>query len=303
MGAGHDHGHVTAGAANRGRLAIVLGMMLTVAAVQVVGAAYSGSLALLADAGHTITDSLGIGLALIAVWFAAKPATDQRTFGYQRAEILAAAVNALVLFVLCGFIAYEAINRLQEPAHVSGPSIMVVAAFGLVVNVAALFVLRSGAEESLNVRGAYLEVMGDALASAGVIAGGAIVWLTGWSQADTVVSLLIAAIIVPRAWSLLREAVHVLLESTPKDMDLAEVRDHLLRHPSVVDVHDLHAWTITSGVPVMSAHVVVREEDLADTGMMLDQLHACLSGHFDVEHSTLQLEPPGHFDHEGACRH
>ena len=303
MGAGHDHGHVTAGAANRGRLAIVLGMMLTVAVVQVIGAAYSGSLALLADAGHTVTDSLGVGLALVAVWIAAKPATDRRTFGYQRAEVLAAAANALMLFALFGFIAYEALNRLREPAQVSGPGMMAVAAFGLVLNVAALFVLRSGAKESLNVKGAYLEVMGDALASAGVIAGGAIVWLTGWSWVDTAVSLLIAAIIVPRAWSLLCDAVHVLLEATPKDMDLAEVREHLLGHPSVMDVHDVHAWTITSGVPVMSAHVVVREEDLADTGRMLDQLHACLSGHFDVEHSTLQLEPPGHFDHEGARHH
>ena len=213
MGAGHDHGHVTAGTANRGRLAIVLGMMLTVAAVQVVGAVYSGSLALLADAGHTVTDSLGVALALVAVWVAAKPATDRRTFGYQRAEILAAAVNAIVLFVLCGFIVYEAVGRLQEPTDVSGPGMMVVAAFGLTLNIAALFVLRSGAKESLNVKGAYLEVMGDALASVGVIAGGAIVWLTGWSQADTLVSLLIAAIIVPRAWSLLREAVHVLLLS------------------------------------------------------------------------------------------
>ncbi|MEU3019176.1 MULTISPECIES: cation diffusion facilitator family transporter [unclassified Nocardiopsis] len=300
MGAGHDHGPITAGAANKGRLALVLGMMLTVAVVQVTGAAFSGSLALLADAGHTVTDSLGVALALAAVWIAARPATSKRTFGFQRAEILAAAVNAIVLFALCAFIVSEAINRFREPAEVSGPGMIAVASFGLVMNIAAMFVLRSGAQESLNVKGAYLEVMSDALASVGVIVGGLIVWLTGWQQADTLVSLGIAAIIVPRAWSLLREAVHVLLEATPKGMDLSEVREHLMGHPAVIDVHDLHAWTITSGVPVMSAHVVVSEEDLRDTGRMLDELHECLTGHFDVEHSTLQLEPPGHADHEGA---
>ncbi|GHC95023.1 cation transporter [Nocardiopsis terrae] len=300
MGAGHDHGRVTAGAANSGRLAVVLGLMLTVAAVQVTGAAFSGSLALLADAGHTVTDSFGVALALAAVWIAARPATSKRTFGFQRAEILAAAVNAIVLFVLCGFIVLEAVDRLREPAEVSGAGMVAVAAFGLVMNVVALLVLRSGAKESLNVKGAYLEVMSDALASVGVIVGGLVVWFTDWQQADTLVSLGIAAIIVPRAWSLLREAVHILLEATPEGMDLSEVRTHLMGHPAVIDVHDLHAWTITSGVPVMSAHVVVAEEDLRDGGRMLDELHECLTGHFDVEHSTLQLEPPGHADHEGA---
>ncbi|MGQ4267301.1 cation diffusion facilitator family transporter [Nocardiopsis changdeensis] len=303
MGAGHGHGHGhghTAGAANRGRLALVLALMLGVAVVQVAGAAFSGSLALLADAGHTVTDSFGVALALVAVWIAARPARGRSTFGHQRAEILAAAVNALVLFVLCAFIVVEAVERLRSPAEVSGPGMVVVAAVGLVANIAGALVLRSGAKESLNVKGAYLEVVSDALASVGVIVGGLVVWFTGWTQADTVVSLLIAAIIVPRAWSLLREAVHILLESAPRGMDLDEVRGHLLDHPAVVDVHDLHVWTITSGVPVMSAHVVVPEERLRDCGRTLDELHACLAGHFDVEHSTLQLEPPGHADHEGA---
>ncbi|MFE1167090.1 cation diffusion facilitator family transporter [Nocardiopsis sp. NPDC058789] len=300
MGAGHDHGPITAGAANSRRLALVLGLMLVVAVVQVTGATFSGSLALLADAGHTVTDSFGVALALAAVWIAARPATSKRTFGFQRAEILAAAVNAIVLFALCAFIVVEAVDRLRDPAEVSGLGMVVVAAFGLVMNIVAMLVLRSGAKESLNVKGAYLEVMSDALASVGVIVGGLIVWLTGWQQADTLVSLGIAAIIVPRAWALLKEAVHVLLEATPKGMDLSEVREHLMNHPAVIDVHDLHAWTITSGVPVMSAHVVVAEDDLRDSGRMLDELHECLTGHFDVEHSTLQLEPPGHADHEGA---
>ncbi|MDA8372054.1 MAG: cation diffusion facilitator family transporter [Nocardiopsaceae bacterium] len=297
---GHGHGHATAGTANRGRLAAVLLIMLAVAAVQAVGSAMSGSLALLADASHTITDSFGVLVALFAIWVATRPPTAVRTFGYQRAEILAAATNALVLFALCGFIVFEAIRRLYAPQPVAAPGMMVVAAFGLAMNIAALFILRAGQKESLNVRGAYLEVMGDALASVGVIAGGAIIWITGWERADTLISLAIAALIAPRAWSLLREAVHVLLEATPRNVDLQEVRDHMLGHPGVIDVHDLHAWTITSGIPVMSAHVVVEEELLADAGRMLDELHACLSGHFDVEHSTLQLEPAGHADHEGA---
>ncbi|MFD0773505.1 cation diffusion facilitator family transporter [Streptomonospora algeriensis] len=302
MGMGHGHGHSrsTAATANRGRLAIALVLMLSVAAVQLIGAAASGSLALLADAGHTVTDSFGVLLALSAIWIAGRPADAERTFGLQRAEILAAAVNALTLFALCGFIAYEAVRRLFEPHPVAGPWVMAVAALGLAANVAALLVLRAGQGASLNVRGAYLEVMGDALASVGVLLGGAVIWLTGWERVDSLISLGIAALIVPRAWALLREAVHVLLESTPRHVDLEEVRDHLMRQSGVIDVHDLHAWTITSGIPVMSAHVVVEEHLLADAGRLLDDLHACLSGHFDVEHSTLQLEPAGHVDHEGA---
>ncbi|QBI53141.1 cation diffusion facilitator family transporter [Streptomonospora litoralis] len=302
MGHGHKHGHghATAAGANRGRLVIALVLMLSVAVVQVIGAAMSGSLALLADAGHTVTDSFGVLLALTAVWIANRPPNADRTFGMQRAEVLAAAVNALTLFALCGFVGYEAVRRLLDPQPVAGPWMMAVAGVGLVANVVALLVLRGGQRESLNVRGAYLEVMGDALASVGVLVGGAVIWLTGWERADSLISLGIAAFIVPRAWSLLREAVHVLLESTPRHVDLEEVREHMMRQPGVIDVHDLHAWTITSGIPVMSAHVVIEEHRLADAGRVLDDLHACLSGHFDVEHSTLQLEPDGHVDHEGA---
>jgi cobalt-zinc-cadmium efflux system protein len=255
---------------------------------------------LLADAGHTVTDSFGVALALFAVWIAARPPSAVRTFGCQRAEVLAAAVNALVLFALCAFVVLEAVRRLQDPQPVAGLGMVAVAGFGLAVNVAALFVLRSARRESLNVRGAYLEVLSDAVASLGVVVGGAVIWATGWERADSLISLGIAAFIVPRAWSLLREAVHVLLEAAPRDIDLAQVRDHLLGRPGVLDVHDLHAWTITSGIPVMSAHVVVEDARLADAGRLLDELHACLSGHFDVEHSTLQLEPAGHADHEGA---
>ncbi|MDA0563219.1 cation diffusion facilitator family transporter [Streptomonospora sp. S1-112] len=300
-GHGHGHGHATAAAANRGRLAAALALMVGVAVVQVAGAAASGSLALLADAGHTVADSFGLVLALVAVWIAGRPPSADRTFGLQRAEVLAAAVNALTLFALCAFVAVEAVRRLLDPQPVAGPWVVAVAAVGLAANVVALLLLRGGQRESLNVRGAYLEVMGDALASVGVLVGGGLIWLTGWERVDSLVSLAVSAFIVPRAWSLLREAVHVLLEATPRNVDLDEVRAHLMRQPGVLDVHDLHAWTITSGTPVMSAHVVVEDARLADAGRVLDDLHACLSGHFDVDHSTLQLEPAGHVDHEGPC--
>lgn len=302
MSGGHGHQHVdrTAAAGHRGRLLLVLGMTLGVSAVQLAGSLASGSLALLADAGHSLTDSFGLGLALFAVWLAARPFSTRRTFGLQRAEILAAAANALLLFALCAFIAYEAVQRVLDPRPVDGPIMVAVAALGLVVNAVALFLLRRGQQESLNVRGAYLEVLGDLLTSLGVITAAGIIWATGWHQADSLVSLAIAAVIAPRAWRLLSEAVHILLEAVPPNMDLEEVRTHLLAQPGVVDVHDLHAWTITSGVPVMSAHVVVRQEYLSDCGRILDELHACLAGHFDVQHSTLQVEPEGHADHEGA---
>ncbi|RCV52005.1 cation diffusion facilitator family transporter [Marinitenerispora sediminis] len=311
MGIGHGHGHghggladgSTAAAAHRGRMVVVLVLTLGGMAVQVAGGLVSGSLALLADAGHMAADSFGIVLALFAIWIAARPFSPKRTFGFQRAEILAAAANALLLFGLCGYIAYETVHRLADPQPVAGPTMLAVALLGLAVNIAGLLVLRRGQSQSLNLRGAYLEVFSDMLSSLGVIVAALLVWLTGWQQADSVVSLGIAAFIVPRAWSLLREAVHILLEATPRDMDLDEVRSHLLAQPGVLDVHDLHAWTITSGVPVMSAHVVVEEERLGECGRMLDELHACLSGHFDVEHSTLQLEPAGHASHEGARHH
>ncbi|QVQ51707.1 cation transporter [Spiractinospora alimapuensis] len=300
MSSGHDHGERTAAHEHRGRLAIVLGLMLFIAVVQVIGSGFSSSLALLADAGHSLADSAGVALALFAVWLGSRPFSTKRTFGLQRAEILAAAANALILFALCAFVVYEAVKRVMSPEPVTGPIMVAVATFGLVGNLIGMMLLRKGKDKSLNLRGAYLEVFSDMLTSLGVIIAAVVIWTTGWHQADSVASLLIAAIIVPRAWRLLSEAVHVLLEATPRNVDLEVVRDHMLSQPGVVDIHDLHAWTITSGVPVMSAHVVVREEVLADCGKILDDLHACLSGHFDMAHSTLQIEPEGHVDHEGA---
>ncbi|WP_371786288.1 cation diffusion facilitator family transporter [Streptosporangium subroseum] len=305
MGHGHGHTQSTAAAAHRGRLVIVLLLTTGVLVVEVIGAAMSGSLALLADAGHMATDAAGIALALFAVWMAGKPASAQRTFGYQRAEILAAALNAVALLALSAYILYEAVRRFTDPEPVGGTVMLVAALVGLVANAIGLWLLRRGQAESLNLRGAYLEVLGDLLGSVAVIVAAIIIALTGWTTVDPIVSVVIALLIVPRTWSLLREAVNILLEAVPKGVDLQEVRRHLLEAPGVIDVHDLHAWTITSGVPVMSAHVVMEDQALAGGafGQVLDRLHECLTGHFDVEHSTLQLEPAGHADHEGARHH
>jgi cobalt-zinc-cadmium efflux system protein len=293
----HDHHHHRA-AAYRGPLAVVFGITLIVLVAEVVGAALSGSLALLADAGHVLADGAGIGLALLAIRFAARPATPRRTFGYYRLEILAAVVNAVLLFGVAGFVLLEAWRRLTDPPEVASGLMLAVAAFGLVANAASMWLLRGGQHHSLNVRGAYLEVWGDLLGSVAVLAAAAVIALTGVQVADPIASALIGLLILPRTWGLLREAVDVLLEATPKGVDLVEVRRHLVETAGVADVHDLHAWTITSGLPVLSAHVVL--EPGADAGQVLDGLGACLAGHFDIEHSTFQLEQPEHRGHEGA---
>lgn len=300
MGAGHDHGSVSAGGAHRSRLLMVLGITSTVLVAELVGAKVTGSLALLADAGHMFTDVAGIILAVLAVTFAARPATAQRTFGYYRLEILAAVVNAMLLLAIAVFILYEAWQRWSNPPGVEGGLMLVFATVGLVANIVGLVILRAGAKESLNVKGAYLEVLGDLLGSIAVIVAGAIIALTGWLRADPLASVLVALMILPRTWALLREAIDVLLEATPKGVDMEVVRQHILETPGVVDTHDLHAWTITSGLPVLSAHVVVTDAALADggAGHILDDLGACLTDHFDIEHSTFQIEQAGHRDHE-----
>jgi cobalt-zinc-cadmium efflux system protein len=293
----HDHDH-SAAAAHRGRLAAVFAITLAVLVVEVVGAALSDSLALLADAGHVLTDGAGIGLALLAIRFAARPAIPQRTFGYYRLEILAAVANAVLLFGVAGFVLVEAWRRLFAPPEVASGLMLAVAAVGLVANAVSMWLLRDGQQRSLNLRGAYLEVWGDLLGSVAVLAAAAVIAVTGFRAADPIASALIGVLILPRTWRLLREAVDVLLEAAPREIDLDEVRRHLLETPGVTDVHDLHAWTITSGLPVLSVHVVLERD--ADAGKVLDGLGACLAGHFDIEHSTFQLELPEHRGHEGA---
>jgi cobalt-zinc-cadmium efflux system protein len=274
--------------AGRDRLAIVFGISLTVFVVELVGGFLANSLALLADAGHMFTDVAGIGLALAAIHFASRPASTDRTFGYLRLEILAAVVNAVLLFGVAAFILFEAWRRLGDPPSVATGLMFGVGILGLGANAVSLALLRDAQAESLNLRGAYLEVLGDLAGSAAVIAAAVVIALTGQTGADAVASVLIALLIIPRTWRLLREAVDILLEATPKGLDLEVVRAHIRQAAGVADVHDLHAWTITSGVNVVSAHVVLQPS--ADPPAVLDELCRCLSGDFDIEHSTFQLE-------------
>lgn len=299
---GHDHGVGTATGRHRRRLVAVLGINAGVLVLQVIGGLVSGSLALLADAGHMLTDSTGLMIALVAATLAARPATPNRTFGLQRVEILAALTNGLLLVGVAVWVLIQAVDRWQQPEHVDSSLMLGVALVGAVANTIGLMILRAGKDESLNLRGAYLEVLGDLMGSIAVVVAAVIIALTGWTRADSIASLAIVALILPRAWSLLRDVVDVLLEATPKGVHLDSVREHIREVRGVVDVHDLHAWTITSGVPVLSAHVVVDDACLAEgrSGEVLDRLGQCLGEHFDVEHCTFQLEPLGHAAHEGA---
>ena len=278
----------SAAAADWRSLAIVLGLSLSILVVEVIGGIAANSLALLADAGHVFTDVAGIALALGAIWVAGRPPSDRRTFGWYRAEILAAAVNAVILFGIAAFVLYEAWRRLSEPPEIASGLMLSVAVLGGAVNLASLLILRGPQGRSLNMRGAYLEVLGDVFGSVAVVVAAVVIAITGFTAADAIASALIGLAILPRTWTLLREAVEVLLEATPRGLDLEEVRRHLLGADGVADIHDLHAWTITSGQPVLSAHVVLQPD--ARPAAVLDELCRCLSGDFDVEHSTLQLE-------------
>ncbi|ALV53309.1 cation diffusion facilitator family transporter [Streptomyces althioticus] len=312
MGAGHDHGHAhgapsggTVSAAYRGRLRIALAITVFVMVVQIVGGLLADSLALVADAAHMATDALGLGMALLAIHFAGRPPSERRTFGLARAEILAALANCLLLLGVGGYVLYEAVQRFITPADTAGGLAMVFGAVGLAANLVSLSLLMRGQKESLNVRGAFLEVAADALGSVTVIVAALVIVTTGWTAADPIASLVIALMIVPRTLKLLRETLDVLLEAAPKGVDMAEVRAHILNTPGVEDVHDLHAWTITSGMPVLSAHVVVSADTLNAIGheKMLHELQDCLGDHFDVQHCTFQLEPSGHAEHEARLCH
>jgi cobalt-zinc-cadmium efflux system protein len=297
-GHGHDRGQpLTATGRHRRALVTVLALSALIAVAEVIGAVVTGSLVLVADAAHMAADVSGLGLSLLAAHFAARPPAGRRTFGYARAEILAAMANAVLLLGLAVFIVTEAIRRLVAPPGVSSGLLIVFGLVALAVNAVSLLLLRRGQAESLNVRGAFLEVASDALGAAAVIVTGVVIATTGFTRADPIASLAVGLLILPRTWQLLRETVDVLLEASPRDMDLTEIRRHMTTLSGVRDVHELHAWTITSGLPVLTAHVVV-DPGVMDDGRMLDRLQDCLRGHFDVEHSTFQLEPAGHADHE-----
>ena len=303
----HDHAHAPVGirgAGSRRLLAISLGLTATVMIVQVVGAILSGSLALLADAAHMFTDSSALVIALIASAVAARPADDRRTFGYQRAEVFGALINAIILIVLMVVVAVQGVDRLIDPGEVevAGPLMLIVAVIGMIANGVSLWLLSSAQKTSINVRGAYLEVLGDLIGSAMVIIAAIVIVFTGWMPADAIASLLIAAMIVPRAVSLLREVFSVLAESAPKGTAVSEIRAHLEGYQGVVGVHDVHVWQLTRGAPVFTAHVAVDPAVFAAgrSSALLQELQACLAEHFDVEHSTFQLEPADRTDCEAT---
>ncbi|MFJ4174516.1 cation diffusion facilitator family transporter [Microbacterium sp. NPDC089696] len=301
----HDHAPAAGGirsAGHRRLLAISLTLTATIMVVQVVGAILTGSLALLADAAHMFTDASALVIALIAAAVAARPADDRRTFGYQRAEVFGALINAIILIVLSGWVGIEAIGRLLNPGEVevAGGLMLVVAAVGLIANAISMWLLSRAQRTSINVRGAYLEVMGDLIGSAMVIVAAIVIVTTGWMPADAIASMAIAVLIIPRAIALLREVFSVLSESAPKGTAVADIRRHLLDYEGVVGVHDVHVWQLTRGAPVFSAHVSVEPALLAEgrSARLLTDMQECLAEHFDVEHSTFQIEPAEQSDCE-----
>lgn len=297
---GHSHGHAHSSAGNRRRLKWTLALAAVYMVTELVGGLMANSLALLADAGHMLSDVGALALALFAMWMAQKPATPQRTFGWLRTEILAALFNAATLIAISIFIFVEAYERFRAPEPVAGMTVMLIAAGGLAVNVAGLFVLHGGKDESLNIRGAWLHMLTDALGSVGAILGGLAVWWFGWRWADPAVSVAIAVLVLYSSWHLLRESVNVLLEGTPGHIDLVAVRAAMLEVDGVEEVHDLHVWTITSGMEAMSGHVVVGDRmERRASGEILADLHCMLHDRFGLHHLTIQIEPRGFEEH--AC--
>ena len=302
MGAGHDHG---AGSANRTRLTVALGITVAMLAVEVAGALVTGSLALLVDAAHMLTDALGLAVALVAAHLATRPATAKRTWGWQRGEVLAAGAQAAILLVVGGYAIFEGVQRLVAPPEVAPAGMAVVAVLGLLGNAASLGVLSGGRGDNLNMRAAFLEVAADALGSVAVLLAAGAIALTGWARADALAGLAVAALILPRAVLLLARSGSILLESTPAGLDLEQVRRHILEQPHVLGVHDLHASTVASGLPVLTCHVVLDDGCFGDghSLRLLAALQDCVASHHEVsiEHSTFQLESAavaaGHQEH------
>jgi cobalt-zinc-cadmium efflux system protein len=292
--------HAHQPSADAQRLRVALALVSTFIVVEIAVGVVARSLALWADAGHLLVDAGALAGALWAMRVATRPATTRWTFGLKRAEILAAAANGVTLLVVGVVLAVEAVQRLIHPAHVRGGAMVVVAAVGVGVNVAAAAVLAKGSVRSMNVRAAYLHVLTDLFGLLATAVAGAVILGTGWNRADPLASLAVVGVVLFAAWRLLRSSGHVLLEGTPEAVDLDEVRRHLEALDEVVAVHDLHAWVVTSDQPAVTAHVVVTDECLADgsAGRLLDRIQACLSSHFDVAHSTFQIEALRHLDHE-----
>lgn len=295
MGGDHDHGAgaLRAGARHRGKLRLAFLLIGAFFVVEAVAGVLTNSLALLSDAGHMLTDVLGLGMALAAIQLAGRDNRDQqRTFGLYRLEILAALANAVLLFGVAAYVLFEAARRFSEPPEVLGIPMLVVASLGLVVNVVAFALLRSGSKESINVEGAYLEVLSDTLGSVGVIVAAVVLQVTGWGWVDPLVGVGIGLFILPRTWRLGSKAVRILVQAAPPQVDTSAVRADLAGLPGVVDVHDLHLWTLTSDMEVASAHLMIGAE--ADSHAVLDQARDLLRQRYGVAHATLQIEPDDH---------
>jgi cobalt-zinc-cadmium efflux system protein len=302
-GAAHGHAghpHPAGTGADRRYLTAALALLVAFMAGEVITAILAGSLALLSDAGHMLSDVGAIGAALWAARLADRPAAGSWTFGWKRAEILSAAGNGITLLVVSGIVTAEAGTRLVHPPAVQGGPVVAVAGAGIAVNLAASYLLAQANRASLNIEGAFRHVLTDLYAFVATAAAGAVIVATGYTRADAIASLVVVVLMAKTAWGLLRDSGRVLLEAAPKGIDLDHVRAHMLSTAHVRGVHDLHVWTVTSALPALSAHVVVDDSCFRDGHIpqLLDQLQACLAGHFDVEHSTFQLESPGHANHE-----
>lgn len=295
---GHDHGHAsaaTAGAKHRKPLIIAFGLTAAYMLVELVTGLVTGSLALLSDAAHMGTDVLGLGMALAAITLAQREAPAQRTYGTYRLEVLAALANGLLLFGVAGYVLYEAWQRFASPPEVPGLPMMAVAAVGLIVNLISFRLLAAGSKESLNLKGAYLEVFSDMLGSVGVIVAAVIIFTTGWRYADPLIGAGIGLFILPRTWKLSAQAVRILMEVAPPGLDVDQVRARILTLPGVAGVHDLHIWTVTSGIETATGHVVLADD--AELHSVLDRVTALLAEEYHVTHATIQCEPGNHEEH------
>jgi cobalt-zinc-cadmium efflux system protein len=299
---GHGHDHGVNASADRRYIGVALLLLLTFMIAEVVVAGISGSLALLSDAGHMLSDVGALGASLWAIQLGGRPALGKWTFGWKRAEILSAAGNGITLLVVAALVAFESVLRLIHPPKVDGAPVLVIALVGVLVNIAAAAVLARADRTSLNVRGAFQHVLTDLYGFLGTAAAAVVILTTGYRRADPIASLLVVGLMLFAAWGLLRDSGRVLLEAAPDHLDLDEIRRHLLDTMHVRDVHDLHVWTVTSSLPALSAHVVIDDSCFQDghAPQLLDHLQECLIGHFDVEHSTFQLEPAGHGQHEAG---
>jgi cobalt-zinc-cadmium efflux system protein len=286
----HNHGSHSSITTNQRRLLIALAITGLMTIVELIGGLMSNSLALLGDAGHMFTDTLALGLSIVALNLTKRPASQTKTYGYYRAEILAALINGIILILICGYIFYEAYRRFVEPPEVQGGLMLIVAAIGLVANLVGISILRSASHENLNVKGAFLHMWGDTVSSVGVIAAGVIILLTGRTIADPIISIIIGLLILKSAGGLVLESLHILLEAVPKHLDLSQINDEIRRVKGVRDIHDVHLWAITSGIYAISGHLLIEDQMVSKCTQIVEEVNQMLGHKFGISHSTLQLE-------------